>query len=76
MCLSVGSISQPPACLGAGCYLAGQLAFGGAVWVSERSERGSSILGAEVLLENRDISVQESDFILPEIHSINGVKRG
>lgn len=75
MCLCVRSISQPPAGLGAGCYLAGQLGFGGAVWVSGRSERGWSILGAELLLENRDILAQESDFILPEIHSSTRVKK-
>lgn len=62
--LCVRSISQPPAGLGAGCYLAGKLGFGAAVWVSGRSEKGSSISGAEPLLENRDISAWESDFIL------------
>lgn len=60
--------SQPPAGLGAGCYLAGQLGFGGVVWASGRSEKGWSISGAELLLENRDIS----DLILPEIHSVTG----
>lgn len=62
--LCVRSISQPPAGLGAGCYLAGKLGFGAAVWVSGRSEKGSSISGAEPPLENRDISAWESDFIL------------
>lgn len=64
--------SQPPAGLGAGCYLAGQLGFGGVVWASGRSEKGWSISGAELLLENRDIS----DLILPEIHSVTGGEKG
>lgn len=70
------SISQPPAGLGAGCYLAGQLGFGGVVWVSGMSEKGSSISGAELLVENRDISAWESDFIVTEIHSNTGEKKG
>lgn len=47
------AISQPPAGLGAGCYLAGQLDFGGAVWVSGRSEKGPSISGVDLLLEKQ-----------------------
>lgn len=61
------SVSETPVCLGAGRYLSGQLGFGAAVWVSERSGRGPSISGVELLLENRDISVVES-----EIHRITG----
>lgn len=38
------------------CYLVGQWGFGAAVWVSVRCEKGSSISGAEVLLENRNMS--------------------
>lgn len=51
--LCVRAISQPPAGLGAGCYLAGQLGFGGAVWVSGRTEKGPSISGVDLLLEKQ-----------------------
>lgn len=70
------SISQPPAGLGAGCYLAGQLGFGGAVWVSGRREKGSSISGVELLLENRIFQHRESEFILLQIHSATWRKKG
>lgn len=70
------SISQPPAGLGAGCYLAGQLGFGGAVWVSGRREKGSSISGVELLLENRIFQHRKSEFTLLQIHSATWRKKG
>lgn len=57
-------------------YLAGQSGSGGAVWVSGRNERGWSISGVELLLENRDNSTRESDFTVPETQSVAGARRG
>lgn len=64
------SIAQPPAGPGAGRYLAGRWAFGGAVWVSGTSEKKRSISGAEQQLEKTDMSTWRSD----ENHRIGGGK--
>lgn len=73
--MRVRLVSQPPAGLGAGCYLAGQLGFGGAVWVSGKSGKGSSILGVELLLENKDIGALGVRIYCPTDYSNIGGKK-